>query len=128
MAGLHFRAHTNPTFWKNNILKLKELYELTVTMSLRKRIDNIGPDILGQIFQFKRTRTHIHFENPKPTCKFYDTMPNFAFTRIWNSFRFKDEKPSVNSFKNMVKPLLISRYTKDCNRRPCYSWDHSPLS
>ena len=53
------KSHTNRIFRKYNILKLNELYELSICMLIRKRIENQGPTLLQDIYNYKNMRnTH----------------------------------------------------------------------
>ena len=118
----HWKSHTNKIFQKYNILKLQEMYELSICMIIRKRIDNHGPALLQEIYNYKNMRNKHYITTEKPFSKKLDTFPNFIFPKIWNKFNKLDLKPSINSYKENLKTYQINSYRlQKCHKPNCYN-------
>ena len=117
----HWKSHTDKIFLKFNILKIPDLYQLSVCTIIRKRISNYGPKLLQDIYEYKDRRNIHYITTTKSVSKRMDNFPNHLFPKIWNSHNKLDLRPTYHSYKSQLKLALLENYNTKCHKPNCFN-------
>ena len=115
-----YRAHTDPLFKSENILKIDDFHKLHVSFFTHNQIYKRLPDSFSNFYKFTNMHTRqihtIYKERPRTT--FTSKLPKHCFPDIWNSLDTKlRETQTRNTFKNKIKYNILSNYNENvkCN-------------
>ena len=111
-----YRAHTDPLFKSENILKIDDLHKLHVSLFTHDQIYKRLPDSFSNFYKFTNMHTRqIHtIYKERPRTKFTSKLPKHCFPDIWNSLDKKlRETQTRNKFKNKIKYNILSNYNEN---------------
>ena len=103
-----FLAHTDPLFYSNKILKLNDMYKLSVGLHMYANWES-GSFSSNHDYN-TRNRNSLVPRAARLTVT--QNSLSVAGPNIWNSIPFEiRESPTRNIFKNRMKNYLLSNYT-----------------
>ena len=112
-----FRAHTNPFFYDNNILKVKDLYLLQLGQFMYKNTNDLLPKNFKTMFLKNRsfhqhsTRQSEEYHLPLLRTSFAKNTFIYDGPKLWNSFTDSlKNAPSLYTFKKRLKIFLFLKY------------------
>ena len=128
--GVKYNSHTDHLFRKNSILKLKDLYELNVTLFMHDYCCGKLPQSFSGVFKYNHEMQNIHITRQSNLmynikCNFNSCchLPLFTFTKIWNKWAPLCSKVrSRVTAKKHLKRILLSEYSEvqHCEQTNCY--------
>ncbi len=103
-----YRAHTDPLFKSNKILKLNDLYKFHVIIFMFDYLNNKLPISFLNFFHVPHSQritrqTGISFYMDRPRTKFSSDLPYHNFRSIWNKL---DNSLKLTSSRNIMKNKL----------------------
>ena len=116
-AGADYRAHTDPLFYKQNLLKVFDIHFLQTAIFMFRYNLNRLPLYFMNMFQFNkqihsystRHATNIHLSNPR-TLLAHKSIRHSG-PDVWNSLSSEIRGTrSLYSFKQSVKNMLFTSY------------------
>ena len=117
VAGRKHRSHTDPLFSFLNIMKFEDLFKYNCSNFMHKYILNKQPESFKDMFQplSEPNRTNGYII-PRVKSKFLDQFPTSFLPKIWNENSLNQKHiKSINSFKNSLQKLFISKYPPHVN-------------
>ncbi len=117
-----YNAHCDPLFSQLNILKLQDLFQVSVSSFVSKFLHNQLPDSFNEIFQPLQSSRVKQLRSQIPKLKSLERFPNVSFPKIFNKL---DENirncTSFKSTKKRMKKSIIKCYSNfKCTKRKCY--------
>jgi hypothetical protein len=124
----HYRAHTDPLYKTNNILKLVDLHENQILLFMYEYMNNQLPLPYENLFDCQNPPCRItrHSENiiyrEMPRIKFTECLPRHNFRIVLNKLD-DDIKNTSNKmrFKMLTKLIFINKYAESihCDNPYC---------
>ena len=115
-----FRAHTNPLFYDNNILKVKDLYLLQLGQFMYKNTNDLLPNnfktmyLKNRSFHQHSTRQSEEYHLPLLRTSFAKNTFIYDGPKLWNSFTDSlKNAPSLYTFKKRLKIFLFLKYKEN---------------
>ena len=112
-----FRTHTDPLFYENRILKVKDLYFFQLGQFMYNYTYDLLPDIFRSMFMKNRslhqypTRHSDEYHLPLLRTSFAQNTFLYEGPKYWNSlFDNLKNAPSLNTFKKRLKSFLLLSY------------------
>ena len=117
----NYNSHTEPILKQLKILKLRDQYELNVTLFMHKYINNKLPSSFQNIFKLNHqvqinhnTRQANQMYISRCFSNFSEKLPLFEFPKIWNKWRNEisclPENVSLNKMKKTVTSVMLDAY------------------
>jgi hypothetical protein len=89
----HYNSHTDPSFYKNGILKVNDLYESQVALFMQDYITNTLPLSFDKTYKFNyeiqedhQTRQSKLLYIERCNSTFASRLPYYKFPIIWNKW------------------------------------------
>ena len=125
-----YNAHTEPLFKQLNLLKVKDIFEVTALKLFYKLKKNYLPVYITGMFQdFSRehdhnTRQHLVLNNAFSSSRYSEKCIRFHLPIIVNNTGIcKLEKVTTHCYHGFIfyiKKCMIDRYVAQCQIRRCY--------
>ncbi len=117
-----YNAHCEPLFSQLNILKLQDIFHLSVSSFISKFLNNQLPDSFNEIFTPLNSSRVKQLRSQIPKMKSLERFPNVTFPKIFN--KLNDNIRNCTSFKStkakMKKSILNCYSSFKCTKRKCY--------
>ena len=125
-----YNAHTDPLYFDNNILSLKDLFNLSIVKLVFKKRQSKLPlyhskklPIKSEILEIETRQKHdIIMDTCKPKISKMNSI-NFKTGTAWNTLPFEIKNghyKTIKTFSKHVRKYYISKYDKTCQVRNCY--------
>jgi len=100
-----YNAHCDPLFSQLNILKLQDLFHVSVSSFVSKFLNNQLPDSFNEIFQPLQSSRVKQLRSQIPKLKSLERFPNVSFPKIFN--KLDENIRNFSSFKSTKKRMKI---------------------
>ena len=116
-----YNAHTPILFAENNILKIKDLYQISTLRLIKKTLLGKTPTRLRNIFKMKdcdRPQRYNNLQTHAMVGRISNEIPN-----IWNNLpnELKLEELTLKQLLNKAKQTVYKNYSEQiCTRENCY--------
>ena len=123
----YFLAHTEPIFKREKILKLNDLYKLSVALFMQDYLTNKLPQSFRNFFHINNTkytctRQNNHIYRTRPRTAYSANLPAHNFPIIWNSLNLTCQQ-SRSALKKSLTTKFLDCYppTITCLNKVCKS-------
>jgi len=119
-----FKAHSDPIFFRLELLNLDDTYKLGVLSFMHKYFYENLPasfqDMFNSLAEPNRTKS---YKLERVLFKTLESFPSALFPKIWNSIELElKETKSAKSFKRKVAKIYLDSYANYiCKKKNCVS-------
>ena len=118
-----FKAHSDPVFFRLELLNLDDTHKLGVHSFMHKYFNENLPTsfhMFNSLAEPNRTKS---YKLERVLFKTLECFPSALFAKLWNSIELGlKETKSAKSFKNKVDKNYLNRYASYIYKKLCFMW------